>query len=112
TVIALAVLVGHRPVGQGIVPDDMLHRVVERGAETTDAAAAPDVRRGGRPPRIGSPPVVTRPVTVEEPVRGVDEAPPTALPLIEPPVARAVEQLKPAPRVGCHTRVVNGEVHH
>src|SRR5947207_13559069 len=93
------------------MPDDMLYRVVERGAETTHAAAAPDVGRGGRPPRIGSPPVVTGPVTVEEPGGGVDEAPPATLPLIEPPVARVIEQLEQAPGVGGHIRVGDHQVH-
>src|SRR5947207_14500885 len=93
------------------MPDDMLYRVVERGAETTDAAAAPDVGRSGRPPRVGSPPVVTGPVAVEEPVGWVDEAPPATLPLIEPPVARVVEQLEQAPGVGGHTRVGDNQDH-
>src|SRR2546429_4681294 len=48
SVVALAELVRHRPVGQGIVAHDMCHGVVEGRADTAHAAATPDVGLGGR----------------------------------------------------------------
>src|SRR5256884_9059948 len=88
SVVALAELVRHRPVGQGIVAHDMCHGVVEGRADTAHAAAAPDVGLGGRPAGVGSAAVVTEEVAIEEPIRWVCEAPPNPLALIDPPVAR------------------------
>ena len=81
------------------------------GTEAADAAAPPDVRRRRRKPGVSPTPVVSGQVAAEEPVRGMDQAPTTALALIEPPVARIVEQLEQAAGVRRDPRVRDHEDH-